>query len=103
MTDDQMALMIPIIAVGGAFLTAIIAVITKAITRMMTHSQDVHLKSRLVDAGMDAEEIEHVINAGRWEQNGKGMCRTRAKRTRQDVADHMIQQKPIAGKPPVHV
>jgi hypothetical protein len=58
-----------IIAIAGMVTAVLILrLITRAVTRMFCHWRDVALKAKLVDAGMDRIQIEHVVLVGRYEQ-----------------------------------
>ena len=50
---------------GGPMLVAIAWIVANAWCKASTHASDTELKHRLLDAGMTADEIERVINAGR--------------------------------------
>lgn len=59
------SLIVPILAIGGGVAGWMVTVVCGAIVRVNCHARDVALKTRLVDAGMSAAEIERVVNSGR--------------------------------------
>lgn len=88
MRPDEMALMIPMLAIGGSFLIALVAVLSNAVSKVFMHWRDVSLKIRLVESGMNAEEIERIVHAS-------SSRRTNARSRRMACASH-------DSKPPVH-
>lgn len=54
-----------ILALGAPFVLAAIYIVSKTFENTIRHSREVSLKTRMVDAGMSADEIERVVNAGR--------------------------------------
>jgi hypothetical protein len=46
----------------------VLRIIANAATRVFCHWRDVALKMRLVEAGLDAVQIEQIVLAGRYEQ-----------------------------------
>ena len=63
------ALAVPIVMFVGLFLVWIVYILSKSVTRIFTHHADAALKTRMIDAGMSADDIERIVNAGR---GGKG-------------------------------
>lgn len=52
---------------GAPFVVGALWIVVHAVTTVINNWRDVGLKSRMIDLGMSAEEIERVINAGRGE------------------------------------
>lgn len=63
--------LIPIIAIGGGILVAIIAIISGTILKMYTVNRQTNLKQMMLEAGMSPHDIERVVNAGSEESANK--------------------------------
>ena len=61
-----------ICVLGGPFLVAALAIVSKSVERAFRHSRDVSLKMRLADAGMSADEIERVVRAQAGDRAASG-------------------------------
>jgi hypothetical protein len=53
-----------VITIGGAFLVAIIGIITTSWSQWRKRELDTSLKQEMLARGMSAEEIERVLSAG---------------------------------------
>jgi hypothetical protein len=53
-----------VITIGGAFLVAIIGIITTSWSQWRKRELDASLKQEMLARGMSAEEIERVLSAG---------------------------------------
>ncbi len=62
---DVVGLTAVICLFGLPFLCGIIAIVASAWTKAACHQKDVDLKHHMLAAGMSAEEIERVLNAGK--------------------------------------
>ena len=56
--------LIPIIAIGGGILVAIVAIISGTILSMYKVNRQANLKQMMLEAGMSPYDIERVLNAG---------------------------------------
>lgn len=54
---------IPFAAIAGVFLWLIISSIVSGVQGIVKHRNEVELKQTLVDRGMNADEIERVVQA----------------------------------------
>lgn len=50
---------------GGPVVVGVVWIVARFGSRTIIHARDLELKHRLLDAGMTADEIERVIDAGR--------------------------------------
>ncbi|WP_417378922.1 hypothetical protein [Gimesia sp.] len=56
--------------VGLPLVSGVTAIISHYWSKTVCHQEDVNLKHHLLAAGMSAEEIERVLNAGKSKQKG---------------------------------
>ena len=75
-----------VITIGGAFLVAIIGIITTSWSQWRKRELDTSLKQEMLARGMSVEEIERVLSAGSGTLSGtsqvveRSPSRTRSKR-----------------------
>lgn len=55
---------IPIIAIGGGILIAIIAIVCGTIVNIYKVSRECNLKQMMLEAGVSPHDIERVLNSG---------------------------------------
>lgn len=55
---------IPIVAIGGGMLVAIVAIVCSTVVSMYKISRQSNLKQIMLESGMSPHEIERVINSG---------------------------------------
>ena len=85
---------IPIIAISGGILIAIVAIMAGTIKSAFIQGKEIALKTRMLEAGFSAQEIEQVLNCG----DGKS-CTTPRNQSNTSRQTAVPPQKPIAQYP----